>query len=49
MMAFQFEKFQEMQEYKARCKGLAPGQTIGSIQQTVPNQLKEEDEDEEDD
>lgn len=37
-----------MQEYKARCKGLAPGQTIG-IQQTVPNQLKEEDEDEEDD
>jgi len=37
----------EMQEYKARCKGLAPGQV--AIQQAVPNQLKEEDEDEEDD
>lgn len=37
-----------MQEYKARCKGIAPGQPIG-IQQPVPNQLKEEDEDEEDD
>lgn len=36
-----------MQDYKARCKGLAPGQV--AIQQAVPNQLKEEDEDEEDD
>lgn len=38
-----------MGEYKARCKGLAPGQTIQSIQQVVPPQLKEEDEDDEDD
>lgn len=39
--------FQEMQEYKARCKGIAPGQQVG-IQQAVPNQLKEEEDDEED-
>lgn len=37
-----------MQEYKARCKGIQPGQVVG-IQQVVPAQLKEEDEDEEDD
>lgn len=37
-----------MQEYKARCKGLPVGQPVG-IQQTVPNQLKEEEDDEEDD
>lgn len=36
-----------MQEYKARCKGIVPG--VVGIQQAVPNQLKEEDEDEEDD
>ncbi|XP_031628780.1 high mobility group protein DSP1 [Contarinia nasturtii] len=38
----------EMQEYKARCKGLPVGQPVG-IQQAVPNQLKEEEDDEEDD
>lgn len=37
----------EMQEYKARCKGIQPGQQVG-IQQAVPNQLKEEEDDEED-
>lgn len=37
-----------MQEYKARCKGIVPGQQVG-IQQTVTNQLKEEDDEDEDD
>lgn len=37
-----------MQEYKARCKGIIPGQQIG-IQQAVVNQLKEEDDEDEDD
>lgn len=38
-----------MQEYKARCKGIVPGQQIGIQQQTVTNQLKEEDDEDEDD